>query len=304
MTTNRVVLAIAVVLLHAIQPNRNEAADLEVPRSRGFGRAAVIDDHIYYFGGGSDEVDVLDPLRRAWSRQSLGVSSPQILGDQIDGELYVMDPFSRKFRRIDPKTERVTDLAKVPTRRVNGTLIACGGKIYVIGGYSMDIAEENCIEIYDPKTNRWSRGPRLPGYRPLDHFHAATVVDGKLHVVGGLLKGNKGQPHWRLDGDRWTARAAAPLHAMWKHNVLAAAADKIYLIAPHPASAKNQRTKTKSNIYAYHPSTDRWKAVGKTPKGMSHGLFAQAVVGKKIYILGGVGTKAVHVFNAAIEKWE
>ena len=234
----------------------------------------------------------------------VGMSSIQLLGDAIDGQLYVMDVISRKFRRFDPKTKRTHTLSDLPTRRVNGTVVAADGKLYVIGGYSGDVTAKNCVEVYDPKTNRWSTGPSLPGYRPLDHFHAAAVLDGKLHVVGGLLDGNKGQPHWRLDGDRWTKCAESPLHTMWKHVALVATAGKLYLFAPHPVSPKNQSIEVENNIHAYDPKTDRWEPLGRTPEGMPIVGFAQAVAGEKIYILGGAGSKAVRVFNTRTNAWE
>ena len=208
------------------------AADIEVPASRPFGRAAVMEERIYYFGGGSDQVDIFDSKRSSWSQASVGLSSPQLLGDQINDQLYLLDPGSRKLLRFDPATKKVENLADIPTRRINATVVACGKRLYVIGGYSEDVNERNCVEVYDPSTNRWSLGPPLPGYRPLDHFHSAAVLNGKLHVLGGLLEGNEDQPHWQQDGDRWTARAQPPLHAMWKHVALVAAAGKLYLIAP------------------------------------------------------------------------
>ena len=300
---SRILFSVAVALLAVGQAAPKPSEQIRVPSNRGFGRAVVIGRDLYYFGGGSDQIDLLDTERGRWSRMPLGISSQQLLGDQIDGRLYVLDTFSRRLVRLDPQTGRVRELSKSPTRRVNGTLIAVGKLLYVIGGYTDDVTAANCVAVYDSEADRWSNGPPLPGYRPRDHFHAAAVLAGKLHVVGGLLADDRGQPHWRLDGDRWTACAEPPLHAMWKHAALVAAAGKLYLIAPHPGSPNNQSIEAEHEIHAYDPAADQWSPVGRTPEGMPVGLFAQAVVGDKIYLLGGSASKSVYVFDTSTKTW-
>ena len=285
------------------------SAELELPTIRRFGRATTIDHQILVFGGGEQAIDVLDTQKETWSRWVPECpASLALYGDQIDDQLYLLDVGSRKLVRFDPQTKTTTKLQDAPTRRINGTVIASGGKLYAIGGYSSDVRKENCVEVYDPKTNRWSNGPPLPGYQHRDHFHSAATLDGKLHVVGGLLAGNKDQPHWRLDGDRWTRRADPPLHAMWKHSAVVAAKNRLYLIAPHPVLPTNQSAKTKDNFYCYDPEQDRWNLVGQAPSSIPGTHTIGAVAGEKIYLMGGwplnqTHTTRVHVFNIKSGKW-
>lgn len=56
------------------------------------------------------------------------------------------------------------------------------GQIWVAGGLRADGSASDRVYLFDPKTNRWEDGPRLP--RPI--HHAALVSDGfALWLVGG-----------------------------------------------------------------------------------------------------------------------
>jgi Kelch motif len=56
-----------------------------------------------------------------------------------------------------------------------------GGKIYVVGGFR---GERELVEIYDPATDRWSRGDAIPLAL---HHAAAAGLNGKLYVIGGSV---------------------------------------------------------------------------------------------------------------------
>ena len=302
--THRTLLHLSVIATGLLHHDVLKAAELQLPRARGFPRAAVIDEKIYLFGGRSDLVDILNPEQGQWTSARLEMPiSPTLLGDQLDGQLYLFAPSSKKFIRFDPETGKSHQLPDIPTRSVNSTAIGVDGKLYVIGGYTPDVNAANSVQVFDPKTNRWSNGPPLPNYQPLDHFHSAAVLGGKLHVVGGLLK-NQGQPHWRLDGDRWTPLAEPPVDTMWKHMVLVAAAGRLYLISPLADATSRNESNDIDNIYTYIPQADQWESAGKVPKGFPIGLFAEAVVKDKIYVLGGVASNVVRVYDVANKKWD
>jgi N-acetylneuraminic acid mutarotase len=81
-----------------------------------------------------------------------------------------------------------------------------GGKIYVVGGFR----GERELEIYDPSTDRWSRGALIP--RALHHA-AAVGLNDKLYVMGGFVEGwtPTDEVHeYDPASDRWQRLAALP----------------------------------------------------------------------------------------------
>jgi N-acetylneuraminic acid mutarotase len=57
------------------------------------------------------------------------------------------------------------------------------GRIYVVGGSDgSDLT--TALEIYDPATNRWTTGARLPTAR--EFLAVARGGDGRIYAIGGL----------------------------------------------------------------------------------------------------------------------
>ena len=80
-----------------------------------------------------------------------------------------------------------------------------GGKIYLVGGFG----GERELEVYDPASDRWSRGASIP--RPLHHAAAVGLKD-KLYVVGGFVEGWTPTLGDDLEWDEhppWSRRGAA-----------------------------------------------------------------------------------------------
>ena len=62
----------------------------------------------------------------------------------------------------------------------------CNNKIYVIGGYNINLKTEFAInQIFDPKTNSWTTGSPMITAK---HGHCASVVDNKIYVIGGAIQ--------------------------------------------------------------------------------------------------------------------
>ena len=70
----------------------------------------------------------------------------------------------------------------MPSARTEVAVAEVSGKIYVVGGFG----GERELEIYDPQSDRWSRG--APVARALHHA-AAVGLGGKLYVIGGYVDG-------------------------------------------------------------------------------------------------------------------
>jgi hypothetical protein len=100
---------------------------------------------------------------------------------------------------------------------------AVGGKIYAIGGLTEDGKVVNSVDIYDPATRTWSRGPDLPGSKRQGFAPSAFEAGGKLYACGA-----DGQVLRLASGDRWevagklaTPRVAHRLLPGIAHDLLA-----------------------------------------------------------------------------------
>jgi hypothetical protein len=80
---------------------------------------------------------------------------------------------------------KVTTGAPMPHPRFNAASVAWGGKIYVIGGSTVEgtaAVRSNLMEIYDPARDRWTEG--APMSEPKES--RAVVVGGAMVVPGGF----------------------------------------------------------------------------------------------------------------------
>jgi N-acetylneuraminic acid mutarotase len=119
------------------------AADL--PAGRAAHAMAALGDHLYVVGGVGPEPD----------------------------SVFVYD------RRLDAWRRLATAL---PTPREHLAAGALGGKLYIVGGRWSGVGNLAALEIYEPATKRWSRGPDMPTSRG---GLTAAVLDGRIHVTGG-----------------------------------------------------------------------------------------------------------------------
>ena len=126
--------------------------------------AAVIDDKIYAVGGydGGKEfaqIEVFDPKLNFW-KNCHPMSQPRCSHSvaTYNRELYVFGDES-DCEKYNPDTDTWTTIAPYPVgANFRGSAVMCD-KIYLVGG-------NGCKEtdIYDPKTNTWSKGPQLPKF--------------------------------------------------------------------------------------------------------------------------------------------
>jgi len=86
----------------------------------------------------------------------------------------------------DPTRDAWTERAPMPRpRQEAGAALGADGRIYVVGGtYSyMSPLPVDDVDIYDPRTDRWSRAPSLRHPR---RAHAVVVTsEGRIYAIGG-----------------------------------------------------------------------------------------------------------------------
>src|SRR5688500_804510 len=106
----------------------------------------------------------------------------------IDGKIYVAGgrpPGGSACEVYDPAADKWEKLPDLPTQRNHLAMAAVNGKIIVAGGRTGPgaMAERvDPVEIYDPKTRRWSKGAPLPAPRG---GTTGAAYAGRTFVFGG-----------------------------------------------------------------------------------------------------------------------
>ena len=127
---------------------------------------------------------------------------------------------------------------------------AVDGKVYAIGGLTEDGKVVKSVDIYDPVTRTWSRGPELPGAKHQGFAPSAFEVGGKLYLNGGdgpVLRLGEG-------GDRWDV--AGKLTPRLTHRLLPGIANDLW-----PSAAASRGTHPAHRVHPAEQSESRLKIV-------------------------------------------
>ncbi|UZR97014.1 Kelch repeat-containing protein [Chondrinema litorale] len=159
----------------------------------------------YLLGGrGMKPVEIYDPATATWSEgQMPPVEMSHFQSVAYHGMIYVMGGLQSGWPSETPLShiyiyDTVEDLwvvgPEIPKDRQRGAagVFVYEDKIYmvcgIINGHTSGWV--SWFDVYDPKTNTWSKLPNAP--RARDHFQAAVVGD-QLVVTGGRKSGYQGQ---------------------------------------------------------------------------------------------------------------
>ena len=186
------------------------------------------------------------------------------------------------IERYDADEDRwVTVLAPGSLPRTHFAAAASGSTLFVLGGFPV----QSHLLIVDLEAATVEQAEPPPGYRPGDHFHFLAVVDGRLHVLGGLTgyDADNEEPleeqgdHWVRDGEAWQARADAPAFVYAKFAVEAVRDDTLYLFGDFGG-------------FAYDASRDTWSERGDLPRVV---CMPGAVLGEEaLWVVGGWAVEA------------
>lgn len=163
---------------------------------------AELDGKIYIVGGypstriSVDTVQVFDIKADRWRLTTpypTTINHASAVG--LDGMLYVIggqtnagsqneeSRYTAAVYAYDPKTEKWTARAPMPSARSAMAHDVIDGKIYVAGGRP---PRGHDFAVYDPKADKWTALPDMPTAR--NHI-AAAGIDGKLYIAGGRFGG-------------------------------------------------------------------------------------------------------------------
>lgn len=161
--------------VRAFDPATNDWSDLpSLPEPRSSFDAIVIDDTIYVAGG--------------WSMQH-GKDSA----------------WHETAWKLDLKADSPTwqPLPGVPFQRRALALAAFNGKVFALGGMSMEDGPTTNVSIYDTASDAWSTGPSLQGVTMNGFGCAALATGGRLYATtfdGKVQRLSKDGSHWDVIG--------------------------------------------------------------------------------------------------------
>ena len=212
-----------------------------------------------------------------------------------------------KVTAYNVATNTWTDRRPLPKRLAgtNGAAVL-NGKIYVTGGYpdgGMNFPWPT-VYMYEPARNTWTRKRDMPtvngesGRQYPAGGGVTGVIGGKLYVVSGCyLKdptyGSLGQVcnpmflRYNPATDRWV-RLPPPfpeaLHATGP-SIGGVIDGKLYVMA-ESFDETDPTGGVKAYFAVYDPATNQWTK--RTPLGLERPGAASAVLGGKLYVMGGV----------------
>ncbi len=137
---------------------------------------------------------------------------------EVDGKFYLVGGRGdRPVDIYDPQTESWSKGQAPPLEMNHFQAVSFDGKLYVIGALTGGFPDEKPIPniyIYDPATDKWTKGPEIPEGRRRGAAGAFAYND-KLYLVNGIQNGHTdGYVSW-LDEydpatDTWTKLPDAP----------------------------------------------------------------------------------------------
>ena len=153
----------------------------------------------------------LAPLPEPRSSLSAAITGDEIFvigGWALKGEETTWHGTAWKLNLADPNSAW-QPLSKPPFKRRALFSTNHKGKIHVIGGMNSDGGPTTRTDVYDPKSDSWSQGPKLQG-KPLTGFgSAAHSLGGKLYVStidGNVQRLNEAENKWEIVSEYDPAR--------------------------------------------------------------------------------------------------
>ncbi len=229
-----------------------------LPQGAGWTGVATLNGKIYVFGG----------LTGTQTESSYTLNTTQI---------------------YDTATNTWSSGAAMPTARYLCTASVVNGKIYVMGGRTIDSSGAggpvNSNEAYDPATNSWSTGKVTPN---AIRGHMAAVWNGKIYIFGG----NTGTYQKTVSiydpaTDNWSSGTAMPNVRGYGQAVAVPSKGRIYVIGGDNGGSAS--TKYLGNAISYDPVANAWDAgtISMVAGEFTSNFGAALADNGKVYIFPG-----------------
>jgi len=180
--------------------------------------------------------------------------------------------------------------------RMDHTSSTANGKIYVIGGYTFwGNTAMKSIEEFDPSTDTWTNcgtpapGNGCSGLSTARGNHTASVVNGKIYVIGGdssqtVEEYDPVSSIWTNCGSQAPGNNCQPLPVNLTNLSASVFDGKIYLIGGN----ENGMHEGSNTTIEYDPQQNLW--VTRTDMPTPRSWTTSCVLEDKIWVIGGYET--------------
>ncbi|WP_292066866.1 Kelch repeat-containing protein [Brevundimonas sp. UBA7664] len=201
-----------------------------------------------------------------------------------------------------------------PVQEIYG--VEWGGLVVIAGGLVSRPGEplhvEDRVGLYDPATDLWDEGPKLPA--PRHHPMLIAGNNGRIYAFGGYARSDAGDwtamtDVWALDAGEW--KAVAPLPERLCETVGVNHAGVLHLITGRsPIGETNAGWRDHGDVAThrvYIPGDDRWETARPCP--MARNSAAGAALDGAIWVAGGRtvsggGTGQLDRYDPIEDRWD
>ncbi|MEU1596445.1 carboxypeptidase regulatory-like domain-containing protein [Streptomyces sp. NPDC005708] len=181
-----------------------------------------------------------------------------------------------------------------------------GGKLYVAGGWGGPSGVDRKLEIYNPRTDRWSVGADMPTAYAAS---GSAVLNDKLYTVGGCYAlscaGVTDVQVYDPHTDSWSKAAPYPEPVTWTS--CGAIAGKLYCAGGISGDYSDHPIK---HAYVYDPGTNSWSPIADLPNTTWGAAYSaadgQLLVSGGVISGGGLRptlTNQTYAYSPAANAW-
>lgn len=187
-----------------------------------------------------------------------------------------------------------------------GRIVTAGG---LVGRTNAPLHIEDRVGLYDPASDAWSEGPKLPEAR----HHPMIVADGdRLFVIGGYRRGEGDWTNatevWSLTpgAEAWTPGPSLPTPLA--ESVGLAHVGRVHLVTGRSPAEANAQWRDQVDVETHWVLADgRWERARPAP--MARNSAAGAVLDGALWIAGGRtvsggGTGRLDRYDPAADRWD
>jgi len=199
--------------------------------------------------------------------------------------------------RFDGRSWEV--IATLPGHGLNAPAAAMlGERIYLIGGFDLTTnIPLAAVQVFDIATRRWSSAPDLPAPRG---GHAAAVLDGRIHVIGGGNSRSTIADHSVFDPATSTWAELAPLPRSMGSPAAVVHQGVLYSVGGRSGPSDF------GDVVRYDAAADRWLPMPPVPPRGTAGAVSYCGA---IHLFGGESQATESTiaeslrFDTARQKW-
>jgi N-acetylneuraminic acid mutarotase len=223
---------------------------------------------------------------------------------ELDGKFYALGGRSdRPVEEFDPKTNTWKQLTAVPMNFHHFQALAFENEIYVIGAFTGGYPHEKPIEnflIFNPKTNTWREGPKIPA----DRLRGSVGVfsrNEKIYLLCGIIDGHwNGHVAWFDEYNpktgKWSVLPDAPRPR--DHHSATLVGDQVYLAGGRTSHAAIGKVLdlTIGEVDYYDFKTKTWNTVS-SPLPTQRAGTSTIASGSKLVVMNGESASQIPAYN-------